>query len=145
MAELRQAAIVAAKWWTEKIRHPNLNSYCNGDRTSDSSFLTMMMMHTYAMDHEATEEQLDMFCEALSKRINIALDKGQEINIECNYGPCNILGVIADSLNIDIHLFPFKRTMWITSDSVEVKDGCDASVETIYPTKQESNNSEPET
>ena len=132
MADVRQAAIVAAKWWTEKIGNPNLDSFCNGDRKSNESFAIMLMGHMTAMNHAATPEQLEEFCKLLSQRIDDELNNNVKLHLDCDYDPCNILGEIADSLGINMCLFPYKRHMWITAKSVVVKDGYDRSEKEIY-------------
>ena len=138
MAEIKKAAIVAAKWWTDIISSPNLNSFNNGDRTSESSFFVMMLAHMNAMNHVATQEQLDKFNEILSKKISDELDSSSQVDLDCDYGPCVFLGEAAEEAGIDISLFPYKRMMWITCTSVEVKDGYGAEVKIIYRDNAES-------
>ena len=136
MAEIRQAAIDAAKWWTKAISNPNLNSFCNGDRTSNESFMIMMFGSLRAQEHTATEEQLKQFCDLLSQRIEDELSKTSKVELDCDYGPDYILGETAEEVGIDTCIFPYKRRMTVTSDSVEVKDGYDADWVQIYPDKK---------
>ena len=132
MAEVKQAAIVAAQWWAKKIGNPNPDSFNNGDRTSQSSFFIMMMGYQLATQKSASKEQLDKFCKILSQRISEELDHSNDIYIECDYGPCALLSEASKLAGIDTCLFPFKRSMWIRSDSVTVKDGYDASIDVLY-------------
>ena len=132
MAEVKQAAIVAAQWWTEKIGNPNPNSFNNGDRTSNASFFMMMIGYKLATQKSASKEQLDKFCEILSQKISEELDHSNDLYVDCDYGPCSILFEAAELAEIDTCLFPFKRRMWIRADSVTVKDGYDASTDVLY-------------
>lgn len=133
MAEVQQATNVAAKWWTKAIANPTPNSFCNGDRKSNESFMIMMMGHMRAIKNAATKEQLEQFCSLLSQRIEDELSKNQRVDLDCDYGPDCILGETAEEVGIDLCLFPFKRIMHITNDSVEVKDGYDADWVQLYP------------
>ena len=133
MAEVRQAAIVAAKWWTEAIANPTPNSFCNGDRKSDASFMIMMMVHMRAKQNAATKELLEQFCNLLTQRIEAELATSSRVALDCDYGPDNILGETAEEVGIDTCVFPFKRRMHVTKDSVDVKDGYDANWIQIYP------------
>lgn len=133
MAEVRQATTVAAKWWTNAIANPTPNSFCNGDRKSNESFMIMMMGHMNAMQNAATKEQLEQFCNLLSQRIEDELSKASRVDLDCDYGPDNILGETAEEVGIDVCVFPFKRRMHVTSNSVEVKDGYDAGWVQLYP------------
>ncbi len=129
------SALVAAKWWTDTISKPTPNSFNNGDRTSDSSFMVMMLGHMRAMQNLASEDQLKKFCSLLSNRIEEELHKSPQIYLDCDYGPCNILSECATKTGIDLCLFPFKRKMTVTSSSVEVKDGYDATWVSILKEK----------
>lgn len=137
MAEVRQATTVAAKWWTEAIGNPTPNSFCNGDRRSNESFMIMMMGHMRAMENAATEEQLEQFCNLLAQRIENELATSSRVELDCDYGPDNILGETAEEVGIDVCVFPFKRRMHVTKDSVEVKDGYDANWVQLYSEKAE--------
>lgn len=132
MTDVRQATIVAAEWWTNAIANPTPNSFCNGDRTSDSSFMMMIMGHMLAEQNAAKPEQLEAFRENLIKRIESELDREARVQLDCDYGPCNILGEAAEEVGINTRVFPFKRRMNITNTSVEVKDGYDADWKTLY-------------
>ena len=132
MADVRQATIVAAKWWTEAISHPTPNSFNNGDRASANSFMMMMVGQRLAEKNAAKPEQLEAFFEILTKRIESELDKETRVQLDCDYGPCNILGEAAEEVGINTCLFPFKRRMNITTNSVEVKDGYDADWKMFY-------------
>lgn len=137
MAEVRQATNVAAKWWTNAIANPTLNSFCNGDRKSNESFMMMMVGHMNAMQNAASEEQLEKFCNLLAQRLEDEFAKTSRIELECDYGPDCILGETAEEVGINLCLFPFKRRMHVTNDLVEVKDGYDASWVQLYPENAE--------
>ena len=137
MAEIRQAATVAAKWWTEAIANPTPNSFCNGDRKSNESFILMMMGHMKAMQNAATKEQLEQFCNLLAQRIEDELADSSKVELDCDYGPDNILGETAEEVGIDVCVFPYKRSMYVTRYSVKVKDGYNASWVQLYPKKAE--------
>lgn len=135
MANIPEAIIIAAQWWTNAITNPTLNSFCNGDRQSNESFMIMMMGHMNAMQNAATKEQLEQFCNLLAQRIENELAKTSRVELECDYGPDCILGETAEEVGINVCVFPFKRRMHVTSDSVTVKDGYDADWVQLYPEK----------
>lgn len=134
MAEIKKVAAVAAEWWTERIANPNANNFNNGDRTSLGSLFIMMNCFMHATDHTATSEQLGKFQKILAEDISEALDSRDNLFIDTDYGPCNILGNAAKKAGIDASIFPFKRMMWISANSVTARDGLDASNVTLYPT-----------
>ncbi len=136
MANIQQATIVAARWWTEKIGNPILDNFCNGDRRNTASFMIMMMGHTKALNHVASEKQLEKFCDMLAQRISEELTKTPKVDLDCDYVPCCILDETAKESEIDACLFPYKRIMQVTADSVKVKDGYDAKWVTIYHEKK---------
>ena len=109
MAEVRQATIVAAKWWTDKIANPTPNSFCNGDRKGNESFMIMMMGHMNAMQNAATKEQLEKFCNLLAQRIEDELAKTSMVELACDYGPDNILGETAEAVGINVCLSSLSR------------------------------------
>ncbi len=99
--------------------------------------MIMMMRHMRAMENAATKEQLEQFCNLLAQRIEDELAKASRVDLDCDYGPDNILGETAEEVGIDVCVFPFKRRMHVTSDSVEIKDGSDANWVTLYPKNAE--------
>ena len=137
MAKETQAAIIAAEWWTKAIANPTANSFCNGDRTSNESFMIMMLGHMKAMQNAATEEQLEKFCNLLTKRIEKELTKNNKVDLDCDYAPDNILEETAEEVGINVCLFPYKRHMIVTNNSVSVKDGYDVGWVQIYSEEAE--------
>lgn len=135
---VKEAAIIAAKWWTELLAKPNPNNFNNGDRTSDVSLLLMMLGTMRAMDKPATPEQLENFNNLLAESISKELDSKDELFIDTDYGPCDILGDAAVKAGINTSIFPFKRMMWISEDKVVARDGLDASDVTLYHIASES-------
>lgn len=129
------AALVAAKWWTNAIANPSPESFNNGDRTSDASFMYMMLGHMRAMNHLASRAQLENFCSILTKKIEKELKKHPSVVLSCDYDPCNLLAQCAEKAEIDSCLFPFKRSMKITEKKVEVKDGYSARWVLVFPEK----------
>jgi len=97
----------------------------------------MMMGHMRAMNNAATKEQLEQFCNLLAQRIENELATSSRVELDCGYGPDNILGETAEEVGIDVCVFPFKRRMHVTKDSVEVQDGYDANWVQLYPEKTE--------
>ena len=131
--EERQTAIIAAKWWTKAIANPTMNHFSNGEKTDNQASLLMLLGYVNSTKHRASEIQLSDFQTYLSKRINDELDKENEVELDCEYDPCAILDEIATIAHVHTSLFPFKRKMRITADSVEVQDGYNAKWVTIYP------------
>lgn len=132
MAEIKEAAVIAAKWWTDKINKVNLNNFNNGDRTSDVSFMMMLVGAMNAMDNNPTPDQLEKFNEILSQKISDELDSDEELFIDTDYGPCEILGKAAKEAKIKRSVFPFKRMMWVSNTEVTVRDGLDSAESVLY-------------
>ena len=118
------SALIAAKWWTDTISRPISNSFDNGDTTNDSSLMFVLFGQIRAMHNLESKDQLNDFCSLLTDRIEEELHKYPQIELDCDYSPCNILGECATKAGIDLCLFPFKRRMTVTANTVEVKDGC---------------------
>lgn len=133
MAEVLKAAAVAAKWWTKAIAYPTVNNFSNGDPSDNQASFLQLLGHLHAMDHRATELQLANFRNALSKRIEDEVNKSGNLELDCELDPCDLLSEVAKSSGINTCLFPFKRKMYITAYSVEIKDGYNANWRKIFP------------
>ncbi|MCR5146938.1 MAG: hypothetical protein K6B70_06320 [Clostridia bacterium] len=128
-----QAAAVAAKWWTNAIAYPTVKNFSNGDPSDNQASFLQLLGHLQAMDHRATDIQLVNFRNTLSKRIEDEINKSGNLELDCELDPCDFLSKVAQSVGINTCLFPFKRKMYITAYSVEIKDGYNSNWHTIFP------------
>lgn len=127
MAEIQQAAIAAANWWTNQLAKPTLNSFkiCNN---STSGYLMTLASLSNAKSHLATKELLKDFCDELSKQIDLELSRTSAVYLSCDTSPCYILLGVADLVGVKIayfhiteicglhlHLFEYKMVMELTS------------------------------
>lgn len=131
MAEIQQAAIAAANWWTNQLAKPTLNSFkiCNN---STSGYLMTLASLSNAKSHLATKELLKDFCDELSKQIDLELSRTSAFYLSCDTSPCYILLGVADLVGVKNCLFPYHRNMWITPTSVRVQDGYGADILGIF-------------
>ena len=131
MANLKLATI-AAKWWTNAIAFPTINSFSNGDPSDNRASLLMLLGYVNAKTHYASNFQLANFRNILSKRIDEELSKTENLELDCEYDPCFILDEVAMEAGINNAVFPYKTKMSITPDSVKVQKGYNAKWTTIY-------------
>ena len=131
MAEIQQAAIAAANWWTNQLEKPTLNSF-KTETPSKSGYLITLAGLSNAKSHLATKELLKNFCDELSRKIDLELSHTSAVYLYCDTCPCYLLRDVADFVGIKICLFPYHRNMWITPTSVRVQDGYGADLSEIF-------------
>lgn len=128
-----RSAVVAAKWWTNAIAFSTVDSFSNGDSSDNNASLLMLLGFVNAKSHKASCSQLANFNTILSNRIDEELDNTEKLELQCEYDPCFILDEVAMEAGINNAVFPYKKKMRITADSVQVQDGFNAKWTTIYP------------
>ena len=131
MAEIQQAAIAAANWWTNQLAKPTFNSFKTMN-TSTSGYLVALAGLSNAKSHLATKELLEYFNDELSKQIDLELSHTSAVFLSCDTCPCYLLRGIADLVGVKVCLFPYHRNMWITPTSVRVQDGYGADIMEIF-------------
>jgi len=131
-----KSAHVAAEWWADQLREPS--AQFNGD-----DFQTMLLTSAALRGYTPlTEEQLTLFTEALTLRINQALTKmvyADSVTIRVDYGPDVILSDACEVAGIDVGMrFPAKTVQWVYKDSVVVSYGYGGRDKKIWPIEEQS-------
>lgn len=125
---------VAAKWWADKLRNPNLGSFDMGD-DSRTGGLAMILGMMNAMNRQAPDENVSNFESELAELIKERVESCGSMYLDCDYGPGFELYNLASKHNVDSSLFPWKTHMHISSDEVKVSCGYGKPYVTIYPTE----------
>lgn len=128
--KIPDAAInAAAEWWMKRISGQVIHD--NGDPTFGSVFAGMLMDQ---MVKPASDAQLQKFKNSLVMRLSALASQGRErIWMECDYSPDMTLSAAAVDADIPRDNFPWKVSMRINSDGVEVKDGYGEPWVRIWP------------
>ena len=105
MANTKEVANAAAKWWTDIM----------------------------SMSKTVEEIQLSFFYELLVDRIQNELRESPIIELECNNIPCTILSEIAAEVALGERVFPSNAIMVISRNSVKIKDSPDAPWIDVFP------------
>ena len=121
----------AATWWAENLGSKSKQD--NGDLFM-SMFKTMMVS-----DIEITEEQKQVFFEALRQELKVEMERAwnNRVTLDVDYSPDFKLATAAAKTDIDEMLFPMKTTMWIEPGKVSVSCGYRAPVEYLLNKSKE--------
>ena len=130
-----QMAECAATWWADKLR--KRIHHDNGDRAGTSVF-AMVLADAIAMEHPASDKQIDNFRMILTGLIEKEIQEEplrRFIDLGCDYGPGWLLHDAAKEAFINPILFPYKTWMCIMPEKgeVEVRDGYGAEPKIIFP------------
>ena len=139
MADVKKSVSVAAEKWATMISDTsNLRNFDNGEKKNDIGFFMSIMGSLRAMEHTPTPEQVSLFKDTLEELIENELLSGRshEVTLRVDYHPEGLLDMAAEKAGIDASVFPFKRTMWVTSTSVKFSDGCGEPEEVLYAEDQ---------
>lgn len=123
---------VAAKWWADKLRNPNLGSFDNGDDSSTGGF-AMILGLMNAMNRQVSDENVSNFENELAELIKESVESRGTMYLDCDYGPGYELSDLASKHSIDPSLFPWKTQMHISSEVVKVSCGYGKPYVIIYP------------
>lgn len=128
MKEIHEAAVVAARWWAERIvgntRHDN------GDTNLSSSFAMWM---ADAGQETPNRAQIETFEAAVIRGIEEYPHQDLVgVDLCCDYGPGGILHDAAEEAGINELNFPFKTNMFVAKDRVRVSAGYAQPYETIW-------------
>lgn len=127
-----QIALVAAKWWADKLRNPDLGSFNMGSRLAVYEQSAKRGL-AFAQDNPAEEKNLKRFETMLCHKIAKEMTKREQFYLMCDYHPDDTLYGIAYECGINEALFPWKTIMTVRQDTVTVRCGYDAPVEKIFP------------
>lgn len=121
MAEVLKTAVIAAKWWSNKIGDTaNLDNYNTGN-----DFMALLNALT-AISLSPTPEATNCFQETLQGILMRELLNNPEhrsVTLKCDCYPDSLLEEAATKSGIDCKVFPLERTMRVTKDYVIVSDG----------------------
>ncbi|MBR2704856.1 MAG: hypothetical protein IKE91_05235 [Clostridia bacterium] len=126
MAEVLQTAVVASAWWANKISDTaNLANYRIGATNSVGNDLISLLGALNATTLAPTPEATKVFQTALQEIIMRELTNNPEhrVTLSCELSPNKLLQEAAREAGIDFSVFPFKRTMRVSSTEVLVSDG----------------------
>lgn len=126
---------VAAKWWADKLRNVGPGNFDNGDDSSAGGML-MVLASMLALQNQASDESVDLFEEELAETIKEQVESQGSMTLSVDYGPDYILGSIAEKTGVGTGGFPWKTTMWVRANKVEVSAGYAAPYETIFTAEE---------
>ncbi len=93
-----------------------------------------MMMATLLV-RPVSDEAREKFVDHLTAYIERELEKGREVFLSVDYGPCVPLAEAADAAGIPENNFPWKTCMWVSENYIATRYGYRAEIETWYSTK----------
>lgn len=126
---------IAKKWWADKLRNVNLGNFDNGDNSSAGG-LAMLLAGMLALDTQPSNESIDLFEEQLAETIKEHVESHGSLTLSVDYGPDYILGSTAERAGVSTSGFPWKTTMWVRTDRVEVSAGYAPPSVTIFPVQK---------
>lgn len=132
---LKEMAVAAANWWTQKIRNPTFDTLGptrgRDKKETEMCGLAEVMATMVAVKDKPEDEKFNLFFEKLTEVI--VEQKPRSLSVD--YGPCATLSRVAAGVGIDGSCFPWKTTMWIDykENKVVAKCGYGAQDEQVFP------------
>lgn len=128
----------AADWWIEQITGHKMN-WDNGAQNAGSKEERDLGMRMFLLGNltaniareRITDDQVLAFRDSLIRQLREAHNNYPTITLSVDYHPDRYLSEAAQEAGIDDYVFPCKTTMWIKSDSIEVKLGYGAPIKTV--------------
>ena len=121
--------VPAAQWWANAIRSPKFN---NGD-TSRNGDIGAMLASLLNAGTPVTVAQADAFELALVEILMEDVQTYPRFSLYVDYGPDETLATAARNAGItSTRCFPWKTSMHISEDRVEVSEGYGAPREIIW-------------
>lgn len=128
----------AAEWWMKRIS--GKIEHDNGDNSFGSVFAGMLADQ---MVKPASNAQLQKFKNSLVMRLSTLAGQGRSsIWMDCDYAPDMTLSAAAVDADIPRANFPWKVSMRVNSDGVEVKDGYGEPWVDIWPVEHKDEGEE---
>lgn len=128
---------IAANWWGDVICNPKFD---NGDSGSTGGLGMMLaLMNTKPVENETKQKFIKELQERIIKQLQIEIDKGygrKQMIISVDYHPDQILNDCAIIAGINSNNFPWKTTMWISTNVVCVRYGYSAPNKYLYSNKE---------
>lgn len=133
-----EAINAAAEWWMNRISGQVIHN--NGDKSFGSIFAGMLADD---MVRPATEGQLQRFKNSLVMRLSEYAGQGRTtIWLSCDYAPDMTLSAAAVDADIPRDNFPWKVSMRIDMEGVEVSDGYGMPWVKVWPIADKKNEGE---
>lgn len=122
---------VAAKWWGDKLRNIVPSHFYNGDESKRGQmerFFAVIAARKEINDGKT----IDAFEKKLAEAIKERVEKDGLLVVSVEFVPNLFLRKIAEETGINQYCFPWKTTMIITKEKIEIKSGYYATIETIF-------------
>jgi hypothetical protein len=143
--EIPQEALIAAKWWADRLRFGAKQQVATRGLTSELLTLELVLAATSREQQTLTAAQIDDFESILSKSLaaffaseKSAWERAKENPncgsalrmLEVDYGACDLLRAAHQAAGGQIYamVWPIKTAMWIDPGSVKVRYGYGAPV-----------------
>lgn len=119
----------AVNWWAERVTGNTIHS--NGDETKASEFAGLLadLMQEPVKDKNKVEKYKESLAEHLVKSFG---DGRSRLCLSCDYAPDFILSKAAKEAEINVHNYPWKTSMIISDDRIEVSEGYGQPYRMIY-------------
>lgn len=115
---------IASNWWTEVIKDAKLDSGATGYEGAMSTILGNMLKEQISDTKQLKFKNLLREYIIKNYEENFIKSNGtRSIILSCDYGPDANLAKIAEQCSISENNFPWKTTMWIGPDYIQVKYG----------------------
>lgn len=122
---------VAAKWWADRLRNITPSHFYNGDESKNGK--TERYLAVIAAREEITKSgNINSFEQRLAEAIKEKVEKEGTVIASVEFVPNLFLGEIAREAGINQYCFPWKTTMIITKEKVELISGYYAAKEIIF-------------
>lgn len=136
--KLNKVAQIAADWW---MKAGTVLKFDNGDDSELGRLTRNAQIHLSLNKIPPNDDALRAFNNALVKKIKKALLSQPYISIarlalKVDYHPCGLLSEAAEEVNLIVN-FPWKMTMNISLDNVNVAYGSSSEVQVLYSSKEE--------
>lgn len=122
---------VATNWWEEILFSRSMEKFDVGEEVG---LRTRNVGQRLSV--KPTEKSVLMFKNMLVRAIKIYESYGETLVLESNYKPVGVLAQVVEASNVTISSVPWKTTMIITPESVQVSMGHEKEFETLFGPKE---------
>lgn len=122
---------VAAKWWGDKLRNIGPSHFYNGDESKRGQMERFFAVIA-ARKEMSNSGDVEYFEKKLAEAIKEKIEKEGLVELSVEFVPNLFLGEIAKETGINQYCFPWKTTMIITKEKIEIKSGYYATKEIIF-------------
>lgn len=125
------AGAAAGIWWATVLKDPK---HDNGT-DDEANNRARMMADMLTASHPAETGALELFADYLKVEVDKMIEEGRDwISIRVDYHPDDVLAKCAHRASLEVPMmgWPWKTSMWITPQSVEVRYGYGAETKVIW-------------